>query len=377
MIYLDNAATTFPKPPGVYEKTFHFLQEGAGNPGRGGHHFSTASASVVENTRRQVAKFFGVKDQHRVIFTYNCTDSVNIVLKGYLNRGDHVIATNLDHNSVSRPLEKLSSSQEITVSRIPFVESGRIDPQHCAAAVTDSTALIVLNHGSNVLGTVQDLKAVTAIGVPVLLDAAQTAGRIPILQNNDRLFIACSAHKSLFGAPGLGILIVPENVPVRSWREGGSGTASENLEHPSDLPMHLEAGTPNFLAIAALAQSLAFIEKQGMDTIHEREWGLARMLWESLSSDSRFQVYSPVEEKDLAVVALNVRNAPPEEVAAILDQRFGIAVRGGLHCAAVLHRQLGTAPDGCIRVSPGYFNTPEDIDALIDALKQIAKGYNE
>ncbi|MCI0413463.1 aminotransferase class V-fold PLP-dependent enzyme [bacterium] len=375
MIYLDNAATTFPKPEEVYEKTLRFMKEGAGNPGRGSHHFSTTSAQMVENTRRQVARFFGITDHHRVIFTYNCTDSINMVLKGYLQPHDHVIATHLDHNSVSRPLESIVREKQIELTRLPFSAGGAIDPKSYGNVVRHNTKLVILNHGSNVLGTVQDSELFLRDGIPVLLDAAQTAGRIPIQLKNHPIFLACSAHKSLFGMPGLGILIVPRDIPLSSWREGGSGTASEELSHPAELPMHLEAGTPNFLSIAALSHGLTFIENEGMEKIHRKEWEFARILFEYLVSDPRFHVYSRLAQQDLAVLAFNLRNVAPDEVAAILDQRFGIAVRGGLHCAAVLHQQLNTLPDGCLRVSPGYFNTEEDLLILVEALKSIADGY--
>ena len=208
-----------------------------------------------------------------------------------------------------------------------------------------------------------------------MLDAAQTAGRIPIRPGNDPVFIAFSAHKSLFGMPGLGVLLVPENPTLNPSREGGSGTASENLEHPRELPMRLEAGTPNFLGIAALSQGLSFIEKEGPDRIHRHEWNHAKRVFDFLVRDPRYQLFSRLHEQDLAVLAFNLKNAPPSEVATILDQRFGIAVRAGLHCAAVLHTQLGTLPDGCLRVSPGFFNTEEEISALIEALTQIADNY--
>jgi cysteine desulfurase/selenocysteine lyase len=375
MIYLDNAATTYPKPEEVYAQTFRFMKEGAGNPGRGSHHFSTVSAQMVENARRQVARFFGVAEYQRVIFTYNCTDSINIILKGYLKSGDHVITTHLDHNSVSRPLESMIRDRQIQVTRASFGPGGSIDRQRYSNAIRDNTTLVILNHGSNVLGTVQNSELFLREGVPVLLDAAQTAGRIPISLKNHPVFLACSAHKSLFGMPGLGILVVPKDFPLAVWREGGSGTASEELSHPAELPMHLEAGTPNFLGIVALSHGLNFIEKEGMEKIHRKEWNLARILFDYLQSDPRFHVYSRLAEQDLAVLAFNLRNAPPDEVAAILDQRFGIAVRAGLHCAAVLHQQLNTLPDGCLRVSPGYFNTEEDVAILIEALKLIADGY--
>jgi cysteine desulfurase/selenocysteine lyase len=375
MIYLDNAATTYPKPEEVYAQTFRFMKEGAGNPGRGSHHFSTVSAQMVENARRQVGRFFGVPDYHRVIFTYNCTDSINIVLKGYLQSGDHVITTHLDHNSVSRPLESMVRDKRIQVTRVPFGAGGALDPESYANAIRNNTTLIILNHGSNVLGTVQNSELFLREGIPVLMDAAQTAGRISISLRNHPVFLVCSAHKSLFGMPGLGILIVPKDFPLAVWREGGSGTASEELAHPADLPMHLEAGTPNFMGIAALSHGLSFIEKEGMEKIHRKEWNLARILFDYLQSDPRFHVYSRMAEQDLAVLAFNLSNTPPDEVAAILDQRFGIAVRAGLHCAAVLHQQLNTLPDGCLRVSPGYFNTEEDMAILIEALNLIADGY--
>jgi cysteine desulfurase/selenocysteine lyase len=375
MIYLDNAATSFPKPEEVYAQSFRFMKEGAGNPGRGSHHFSTNSAQMVENTRRKVARFFGVSDHRRVIFTYNCTDSINIVLKGYLKSGDHVIATHLDHNSVSRPLETAIRDKQIQVTRLSFGADGAIDPQSYEDAIRHNTTLVILNHGSNVLGTVQNNELFLRDGVPVLLDAAQTAGRIPISLRNHPVFLACSAHKSLFGMPGLGILIVPKELPLSAWREGGSGTASEELAHPAELPMHLEAGTPNFLGIAALSYGLTFIENEGMEKIHRQEWSLARILFDYLQSDDRFHVYSRMAEQDLAVLAFNLSNVPPDEVATILDQRYGIAVRSGLHCAAVLHQQLNTLPDGCLRVSPGYFNTEEDMATLIEVLKLIAESY--
>jgi cysteine desulfurase/selenocysteine lyase len=374
MIYLDNAATSFPKPVSVYEMTFHFMKQGAGNPGRGGHEAANFSAEMLEKTRRKVAQFFGVEDFKRVIFTYNCTDSINIVLNGFLKSGDHVIATNLDHNSVSRPLES-RTKKNIELKRIPFLTNGKVDIQECKKALQKNTSLIVLNHGSNVLGSVQDVEAFLPLGIPILLDAAQTAGRIPITVGESPIFVAFSAHKSLFGMPGLGVLIVPPGFTLNSWREGGSGTASEKLEHPTELPMHLEAGTPNFLSIASLFYAMEFIEKERMGKIHQKERQLAQVLFDFLREDQRFVLYSPFLKEDLAVIAFNIRNVSPIDVATILDQRFGIAVRAGLHCAAVLHQQLGTSPDGCIRVSPGYFNEEEDIARLTDALKEIATSY--
>jgi cysteine desulfurase/selenocysteine lyase len=380
MIYLDNAATTFPKPEGVYEQTFQFLKTSAGNPGRGGHHFANASQQMVEESRQRMARLLGVRDPKRVIFTANCTDSINMVLKGYLQKGSHVVASNLDHNAVSRPLETLRRSGIIELTRIRFNPEGFAPPALFEGAIKRNTTLIVLCHGSNVLGTVQDLKAVAKLskqkGVPLLVDAAQTVGRIEIDADEATMFVACSAHKALFGLPGLGILTLPENSDLQPSREGGTGTSSESVVHPQQLPGRLEAGTPNVPAIASLKYGLDFIDREGMDRIHEKEMRLLNQLYSQLNADPRFEFYSKPEcGPHVAVAALNIKGVPAEEAAAILDQSFGIAVRAGLHCAAVLHEQLGTLPGGCLRISPGFFNTEDDIDQAAKALKQIAEKY--
>jgi cysteine desulfurase/selenocysteine lyase len=380
MIYLDNAATTFPKPTGVYEHTFRFLKESGGNPGRGGHHFANASRQVVEESRQRMARFLGVRDPRRVIFTANCTDSINMVLKGYLRPGSHVITSNLDHNAVSRPLETFRKAGIVEITRIPFNEGGYLSRNAVTQAISNNTTLIVLCHGSNVLGSVQDLESIAKIskerGIPLLVDAAQTVGRIGIHADDAPMFVACSAHKALFGLAGLGILTLPENSELQPSREGGTGTSSESIVHPQQLPERLEAGTPNVPAIASLKYSLDFIEKEGMAAIHEKEMRLMNQLYSQLNDDSRFEFYSkPDSGPHVAVAALNVKGVPAEEAAAILDQSFGIAVRAGLHCAAVLHQQLGTIPGGCLRISPGFFNTEDEIDQTAKVLKQIADKY--
>ena len=380
MIYLDNAATTFPKPEGVYEQTFRFLKDSAGNPGRGGHHFANASRQVVEESRQQIGRLLGVRDPKRVIFTANCTDSINMVLKGYLQKGSHVIASNLDHNAVSRPLETLHRNGIIEITRVSFNADGYLSINTILESINHNTTLIVLCHGSNVLGTIQDLNAIAKLskekGIPLLVDAAQTAGRIAIQADDAPMFVACSAHKALFGLPGLGILTLPENSELQPSREGGTGTSSESVIHPQQLPERLEAGTPNVPAIASLKYSLDFIQTEGMDTIHEKEMLLLNQLYSELNEDPRFEFYSqPESGPHVAVAALNIKDVPAEEAAAILDQTFGIAVRAGLHCAAVLHQQLGTVPGGCLRISPGFFNTEDEIEQTAKALKQIAEKY--
>lgn len=228
MIYLDNAATTFPKPAAVYEQTFEFMKTAAGNPGRGAHFFSSASAEMVETARRKVSSLFQLPDFHRVVFTAGCTESINMVFNGFLKSGDHVIATHLDHNSVSRPLELLRRTLPIEVTRVPFDQNGYVPPEDIRIALRHNTTLIVLNHGSNVLGSVQPLEAFVSIaqetGIPLLVDAAQTAGRIPLRIRDAPVFVACSAHKGLYGMPGLGILTVPQGLELKKWNVGGSGS---------------------------------------------------------------------------------------------------------------------------------------------------------
>lgn len=375
MIYLDNAATSFPKPPEVYESTFHFMKESGGNPGRGAHFFSNASAQMLDSTRKALAQFFGLSDSRRLIFTFGCTDSINIVLKGFLKAGDHVIASNLDHNSISRPLQSLP----IETTRLPFDSKGKLDPDAVRKVLRKDTKLIVLTHGSNVLGSIQRLERFVEIAreanVHLLVDAAQTAGRISIQLGDAPVFLVCSGHKALFGMPGIGILTVPPGVELQKWREGGTGSASEVLQHPEELPMRLEAGTPNFLGIASLYAGLSFLNKISISEIHAKEIRLTEPLRVFLRNESAFDLYSPESDESLAVISFNLRNAPPEEVAMILDQEFKMAVRAGLHCAAVTHAQLKTTPAGCVRVSPGYFNTEEDIARLIEALRRIGKAY--
>jgi selenocysteine lyase/cysteine desulfurase len=220
------------------------------------------------------------------------------------------------------------------------------------------------------------LEIARSAGKPLLIDAAQTVGRLSVREEGASVLIACSAHKGLFGLPGLGILTIPPGLEIAKWRLGGTGTVSESLEHPEELPMRFEAGTLNAPAIASTLYGLEFIEAEGMDKIHEKELSLAQKLLDFLRGNERFEVYSDAEGKEsIAVVAFNLRGVSSQEVSTILDQRFGIAVRGGLHCAAVLHQQLGTVPDGCVRVSPGYYNTPDEIDTLTAALAQIAESY--
>jgi len=383
MIYLDNAATSFPKPDRVYEAVARAMRESAGNAGRGSHRYASGAEQCIREARATVAGFFGISDPSRLIFTCNATEALNMGIKGTVGHGDRVITTRLEHNSVLRPLAGLATRLNISVTYIPVGGNGFVDPSDFQKALEAPTRLVVLNHASNVLGTVQPLADISAIcrshDVPLLVDAAQSAGKLPIDVSSPAIdMLACPGHKSLLGPQGTGCLYIREGIDIDHWREGGTGTNSEESKHPVEMPYRLEAGTQNFPAIVGLAEGIRYIENQGREQIHQRGMALTMRLADALSEDDRFILYGEVNtENHVPTLSLNLLGRDPGEVGIILDQAFGIAVRTGLHCAAPVHEALGTAPAGTVRISPGPFTTEQEIDALIDALMQIAEGGDD
>ena len=379
MIYLDNAATSWPKPESVYQTMGEFLRTKGGNPGRGSHSLAFAGMEAVEETRILVARFINAPKKEQVIFTFNCTDSLNLGLKGLLRQGDHVITSCIEHNSVARPLNKLAH-QGVKVTKIPpSSETGVVAAQDIEEAITKDTKLLVITHASNVTGIIQPIEAYGAIirkhGLILMVDAAQTAGQYPIdVQSGNVDLLACSGHKGLFGPPGTGVLYVGERVQLDSLKEGGTGSQSEIEEQPTALPYRFESGTLNSVGISALGAGLKYIFAEGLDKIRKHERYLTERLMDGLLDIPRMIVYSFKEGANHAhVVSFNIEGYEPGEVGAILDQRFDIKVRTGLHCAPAAHRILGTYPLGTVRLSPGYFNTVEDIDKTLQALQQIAR----
>lgn len=374
-IYLDNAATSWPKPPQVGEAMVRFLAEDAGNPGRSGHHMAVAAQRMIEQLRSRMAGLFGADDADRVVFTLNATDAINMAIKGVVQPGDHVITTVLEHNSVSRPLQAMADAGFITLTRLPLADGGFVDPDAVRAAVTPKTRLIACTQCSNVIGTIQPIGDIGWIarecGVLLLVDAAQSAGLVPISMREMQIdLLAVPGHKSLLGPTGTGALLVGQRAEVRPWREGGTGGDSSDAHQPREYPHRLEGGTPNTVGLAGLAAALdapAVVDPLA----HER--ALGRLLVEGLQEQRRFRVLGP-EAWDCrtGLVSFTCEGMASQDLAAILDQSFGIAVRAGLHCAPGLHRALGTFPDGSVRVSPGVFNTSDEIARLIDALRQIA-----
>ena len=379
MIYLDNAATSWPKPKSVYQTMDEFLRKKGGNPGRGGHSMAVAAKEIVEETRLLLARLINAPDKDRIIFTFNCTDSLNIGLKGLLRPGDHVITSSIEHNSVVRPLRKLEQEGVKVVRLSPHSDDGFVSPRDMEKAITEETKMVVMTHASNVTGVIQPIEEYGAItrrhNLIFMVDAAQTAGKYPSdVQAGNIDLLAFSGHKGLFGPPGTGVLYIGEGVDLDSLREGGTGSHSELEEQPTDLPYKFECGTINCVGIAGLGAGLKFIFKEGMRKILAHEQSLTARLLKGLSQIPRVTVYRVKDgARQAPIVSFTIDGSEPGGVGVILDQAFDIKVRTGLHCAPAVHKTLGTFPLGTIRLSPGYFNTTEEIGFILEAIEKIAR----
>ncbi|MDO8136491.1 MAG: aminotransferase class V-fold PLP-dependent enzyme [Candidatus Brocadiales bacterium] len=378
MIYLDNAATSFPKPQEVYREMDLFFRERGANPGRAGYRMSLEAERELEGTRKLLASIFGAKNPNRIIFTLNATDALNMAIKGLLRQGDHVVTSTLEHNSVTRPLENLQKRGTITSSRVRASQEGFIDPEDIKKAINPKTRLVVITHASNVLGTVQPLKDIGRLvreeDLIFMVDAAQSAGVWPISVEEECIdLLAFTGHKGLFGPPGTGGLYVGDRVELAPWREGGTGVNSQSPSQPEALPFRLEGGTPNFVGIVGLKSGVEFLLAKGIDSIRSHGHRLLSNILRVLEGDNRFILYGPKDTgKRLSIVSLNIKDSSPSLVGSLLDESFDIAVRSGLHCAPFTHKELGTFPEGTVRISPGYFNTEDDVAQAVCALKEIA-----
>ena len=385
VIYLDNAATSWPKPPVVTTAMGEFLAHEAANPGRAGHRMAVAAEKMLDRVRKELTEFVGGTDLHRLVFTMNCTDALNIAFKSLLRSGDHVITTMLEHNSVSRPLQAMGDSGFITLTRLNFSpQTGVIDPDEIKKAITPKTRLIALTHASNVLGTIQPAAAVGKIArehnVKFLLDAAQTIGVFPINVVNDNIdLLAFPGHKSLLGPTGTGGLYLSPSVKLEelvAFREGGTGGDSSSPTQPRLLPYFLEGGTPNTVGVAGLGAAVEYVIEQNPahTLVHERK--LVQRFVDAVAGISSLTIYGPnggaAALNRVGTVSFNVQGFSPQELGGILDESFSIAVRPGLHCSPYAHRVIGTFPDGAVRMSPGHFNTEADVDSLVQALGDIA-----
>ncbi len=378
MIYLDNAATTFPKPEIVYKTMDNFYRTLGANPGRSGHRMAVAAEKEVEDTRTVVARLFGIKDSKRLILTFNATDAINMGIKGLLKSGDHAITTFLEHNAVSRALNGLEKRNIITVTKVRNSPDGLINPDDIKNAITSKTRLIVISHAPNVLGTIQPIRKIGRIArehnIIFMVDAAQTAGVCEINVDEDYVdMLAFTGHKGPLGPTGTGGLYVEERLTLEPWREGGTGFEPASLSQPEELPFKLESGTPNTVGIAGLRAGIEYVLSKGIGTIRAHEQRLTNKIIQALKDDQRFILYGTTDiSQKVGILSINVKGFKAAEVGAILDQSFDIAVRPGLHCAPFAHQMIGTFPDGTVRISPGLFNTEEDVDLFIRALVKIA-----
>ena len=381
MIYLDNAATSRRKPQEVIDAVV-FAMTSLGNAGRGTTEAALDAARTIYGARDKIAGFFGVKNPKQVVFTANSTESLNIAIHGLIKPGDHVISSVMEHNSVLRPLyEREEAGAELTL--IECDEKGRLLTGDIEKNIRDNTRAIVLTHGSNLTGNVNDIEKVGRIakahGLLFIVDASQTAGVLPIDVEKMNIDVLCfTGHKSLLGPQGTGGMCVREGLEIEPLKRGGSGVDTYNRHHPSEMPTALEAGTLNGHGIAGLSAAIDFIEKTGIDEIREKEQSLMKRFVEGVRDIPGVKLYGDFDaEVRCPVVALNIGNADSSEISDILSMDYDIATRPGAHCAPEMHESLGTVDQGAVRFSTSYFNTGEEIDAAIRAVREISEEFSE
>ena len=378
MIYLDNAATTLKKPDCVVEAVTAALCS-MGNSSRGTHDSSLKSARAVFSARLALAKLFHAPGPERVVFTQNSTEALNIAISGLFQKGDHVITTDLEHNSVLRPLYRLEDEGIITLSVVPADKQGRVDYGDFENRLRPETRAIVCTHASNLTGNVLDLYKIGAVarahGLLLVVDASQTAGAYPIDMEAMGISVLCfTGHKGLLGPQGTGGMCVAEGVDIRPFKVGGSGVQSYSRTHPEEMPTRLEAGTLNGHGIAGLGAGVAFLLDKGVDAVHAYETGLAKRFYEGVRDIPGVKVYGDFSNWErTAMVALNIADYDSGAVSDALWEDYGIATRPGAHCAPRMHRALGTAQQGAVRFSFSLFNTGDEIDAAINAVKELAQ----
>jgi cysteine desulfurase family protein len=375
-VYLDNAATSWPKPETVYQAVERFMREVGATPGRGGHRREEEAGAIAIAARQAMAQLVNAPDPAGVAFTMNATQAINMALKGLLLPGDHVITSSIEHNALWRPL-KVLEQRGVEVTAVPCAADGSLDPADVEAALRPNTRLIALLHASNLLGTILPIAAIGEItrrrSVLLLVDAAQTAGAYPIDMPAMGIdLLAFAGHKGLYGPHGTGGLVLRPDIRLETWVEGGSGVESLPEAMPDALPIRLEAGTQNAAGLAGLLAGVQFVLAQGVETIRSHELALARRLIERLQVAPGLRVLGPADlAQRTAVVAVTVEGYVPDQLAAVLDQVFTVATRAGLHCAPQAHRTAGTVEAGALRFSPGFFNTAAEIDYAADALLSI------
>ncbi len=380
LIFLDNGATSYPKPEEVYAFMDHFYRNFGVNPGRSGYDLCMETGELVEETRAILTKYFNGTDPNRLCFSYNSTDALNLIINGLLKEGDHAITTNVEHNSVLRPLFHLHKFNGVELDYIPFDGKGFVDPDDFVKKFKKNTKLVVVNHASNVIGTIQPIKEIGKYcrenGIPFVIDASQSAGKIPIdMEELNVDVVAFTGHKSLLGPTGIGGLYVREGLEIRHTRAGGTGVRSAVRTHLDEYPYRLEYGTLNTMGVAGLHAGVKWIEKQGLENIHDREMQLTEMLRDGLKDVEGVSLYCQDDlSNHISIFLFNVDGFEALNTGTILDVDYNIASRTGLHCAPLVHEQLGTDKiRGAVRFGIGPFNTEEHIRKAIEAVKEITE----
>lgn len=382
MIYLDNAATTFPKPSSVYKSVMKAMKVYGANPGRGSHKMAIEGARIIYETRELLAELFNMDDPMKVIFTFNATDSLNTAIKGILSSGDHVVTTEMEHNSVLRPIKELENfGVENTI--VKCATDGTINLNDLESAIRGNTKLIVTTHVSNLTGTIFPAEEIGKIckeySIPYLLDASQSAGVLNIDMKKYNIgLLAVPGHKGLLGPQGTGALLINSDIEIKHLKEGGTGSQSSSLEHPNFYPDKLEAGTHNLPGIAGLNAGLKYILNRGTESIYSHEKALLDTFIIELKKNPKIKIYGPEStEHRIGVVPVNIDGMDSSEVANILDTEYDIAVRPGLHCAPLAHKAIGTENLGAVRFGVGPFNKETDIIAAVDALNKISEKHGK
>ncbi|MEW6685923.1 MAG: aminotransferase class V-fold PLP-dependent enzyme [Candidatus Edwardsbacteria bacterium] len=377
-VYLDNASTTYPKPSEVYDFMYTFFKTCGVSPGRSECDASKEAGKLLSKTRQSLTNFLGGSDASRLVFTYNATDSLNMIINGIVKEGSHVITTNLEHNSVIRPLHHLAREKSIEVDYVPFDKNGFVHPDEFERKIKKTTVLVIMNHGSNVIGTVQPVKEIGKIcrenSVAFAIDASQTAGVVPIdVKEMNIDIVAFTGHKSLLGPMGIGGLYLREGIDIEPSRFGGTGVSSEERFQPREYPHRLECGTTNMLGVAGLYMGQKYITQQGLENIHQKEMSLLKLLCEGLKEIKGVKLYCADSLKDhIAVLSFDINGYNPVDVGNRLNIDYNICSRTGLHCAPLVHEQLGTFPTGTVRFGLGPFNTEEEILYAIKGIREIA-----
>ncbi|MGI6552391.1 MAG: aminotransferase class V-fold PLP-dependent enzyme [Bacillota bacterium] len=376
MIYLDNAASSWPKPPGVISRMRELLQNNTANPGRAAHQLALAAGKIILGARERLAALFNIQDPDRIVFYLNATQALNQAIKGSLQPGDHVVTSSLEHNSVMRPLAAMQR-QGVEVTVVPADRSGRLNPSLVKKAIRPSTKMMIMVHASNVMGTILPIEELGWLahkeGLIFLVDASQTAGVLPIdVQQMHIDLLAFPGHKGLLGPQGTGGLYIAPHLELTTLIEGGTGSQGHLLEQPASLPYRYESGTPNTVGLAGLEAAVEFIQATGLEKIRRHEQNLTDLVLAGLKEIEGVTLYGPGKSSmQVGVVSFNLSGQDPGEVGYLLDQIYHIAVRTGLHCAPSAHRTLGTLGRGTVRASFSCFTTEEEVVFFLKAVREI------